>query len=180
MFKELMPVIADRPCTITVASLPEGKIRVCVIPQSQDKDGKVNEKVGYQAEKEVAKIPESAINALTAPVALTGTPEELDAEIPAHLAAYAGVHEQLQHSVEQATQQITEAVKAISEREKTRARTKSASTATNDNAKTQRKEEQKPTPEPPDQTLPLAWCTPVTQDTVAPSTTDTPVNSKEN
>ncbi|HEY6770274.1 MAG TPA: hypothetical protein VI386_36490, partial [Candidatus Sulfotelmatobacter sp.] len=77
MFKELMPVIADRPLTITVAALADGKIRVCVVPQSQDKDGMVNDKLGYQ--KEVAKIPDASIKALTTALALTGTPEELDA-----------------------------------------------------------------------------------------------------
>jgi hypothetical protein len=38
MFKELMPVITDRPLTITVAALADGKIRVCIVPQAQDKD----------------------------------------------------------------------------------------------------------------------------------------------
>ena len=72
MFRELMPVIADRPLTITVAALADGKIRVCVVPQAQDKDGKINDKVGYQ--KEVTKLPDASIKALNTPLALTGTP----------------------------------------------------------------------------------------------------------
>src|SRR6266496_4293514 len=93
MFKELMPVIADRPLTITIAALAEGKIRVCVILQSQEKDGKINDKVGYQ--KEVVKIPEPSIKALTTPLALTGTAEELDAQLAEKLTSYVGAHAQL-------------------------------------------------------------------------------------
>lgn len=97
MFKELMPVIADRPLTIMVTNLTGGKIRVCVMPQAQDKDGKVNGKVGYQAQKEVEKIPDAAVKALTTPPALTGTAEELDAELPEKLTTYAEAHQRLQH-----------------------------------------------------------------------------------
>jgi len=124
VFKELMPVITDRPLTITVASLADGKIRVCVVPQPQDKDIKINEKVGYK--KEVAKIPDASIKALTTPLVLTGTPEELDAELPEKLTTYAGSHAQLQNGIAQATQEITDALKAIEERDKAKSKSKTA------------------------------------------------------
>ena len=158
MFKELMPVVQDRPLTITVVALAGGKIKVCVIPQSQDKDGKVNNKVGYQAEKEVNKIPDAAIKALTTPLALTGTPEELDAGLAEKLTTYAASHAQLQHGIAQATQEITDAVKAIEDRNKAKSKTKADTTSgKKDSADTH---EEKKTASAPEQTatLPLAWC----------------------
>ena len=158
MFTELMPVLQDRPLTITVVAVAGGKIKVCVVPQSQDKDGKVNSKVGYQAEKEVKKVPESAIKALTTPLALTGTPEELDAGLVEQLTTYAQAHVQLQHGIAQATQEITDAVKAIEDRNKVKSKAKAADTAKKDPADATAEKRPEPRPEP-DATLPLAWCT---------------------
>lgn len=158
MFTELMPVLQDRPLTITVVAVAGGKIKVCVVPQSQDKDGKVNSKVGYQAEKEVKKIPETAIKALTTPLALTGTPEELDAGLAEQVTTYAKAHEQLQHGIAQATREITEAVKAIEDRNKAKSKAKAADTAKKDPVDTVEKQPEPRTEE--SATLPLAWCTP--------------------
>jgi len=155
VFTELMPVIQDRPLTITVAAVAGGKIKVCVVPQSQDKDGKVNSKIGYQAEKEVKKVPESAIKALTTPLALTGTPEELDAGLAEQLTTYAAAHEQLQHVIVQATQEIADAVKAIEERNKTKSKSKAEKSAPAPTG--ERKEAPAATQS---ETLPLAWCAP--------------------
>jgi hypothetical protein len=74
MFRELMPLIENRPLSITVAALSAGRIRVNVVPQVLEKDSKVNDKVGYSHKDKIAKVPESAINALTTPLSLTGTP----------------------------------------------------------------------------------------------------------
>lgn len=153
MFKELMPVIADRPLTLTVAALADGKIRVCVVPQSLEKDGKVNDKLGYQ--KEVAKIPDASIKALTTPLALTGTPEELDAGLCEKLTTYAGSHAQLQHGIAQATQEITDALKAIEDRNKAKSKTKTVLPA-----KKVDKEEKAEQPPAPEATLPLHWLAP--------------------
>lgn len=158
MFTELMPVLQDRPLTITVAALAAGKIKVCVVPQAQDKDGKVNSKVSVQAEKEVKKIPESAMKALVTPLAITGTPEELDAGLAEHLTTYAKSHVQLQHGIAQATQEMTDALKAIEDRNKTKPKPK-PETEKKDIADS--RTEKKPAPES-EQNLPLAWCAPTT------------------
>ncbi len=150
MFKELMPVIADRPLTITVAALADGKIRVCVVPQSQEKDGKVSDKLGYQ--KEVAKIPDASIKALTTPLALTGAPEELDAELCEKLTTYAGSHAQLQHGIVQATQEITDALKAIEDRNQAKSKSKVAPPG-----KKEDKEQKGEQPQASVATLPLNW-----------------------
>src|SRR5579864_7015861 len=145
-----MPVIQDRPLTITVAAVAGGKIKVCVVPQSQDKDGKVNSKIGYQAEKEVKKVPESSIKALTTPLALTGTPEELDAGLCEKLTTYAGAHAHLQHGIAQAAQEIADALKAIEDRNKAKSKPKTAPTAKKDD-----KEQKVEQPPAPAATLPL-------------------------
>jgi PRTRC genetic system protein E len=170
MFKELLPVLQNRALTITVASVAGGKIRVCVVPKSLDTDRKVNEKVGYN--KEVAKIPEEAIKALTTPLAITDTAEELDATLAGILAKYAASHVELQHGIAQATREITDALKAIEERNKSKSKPKTdppGKKAAGDGKET--KGEQ-----PPAQTdtLPLAWCAPVTN---AVSANDSPTDT---
>jgi PRTRC genetic system protein E len=124
MFIELMPLIESRPLTITVSALSEGRIRVNVVPQALAKDSKVNEKIGYTQKDKIAKIPDSAIHALTTPLSLTGTPEEIDAQLVQQLKAFVQPHQALQQSVEEAKQQIAEAVRAIEERDKNRPKTK--------------------------------------------------------
>jgi PRTRC genetic system protein E len=156
MFKELLPVLQNRALTITVASVAGGKIRVCVVPKSLDADSKVNEKVGHN--KEVAKIPEEAIKALTTPLAITDTAEELDATLGAILTKYATSHVELQHGIDQATREITDALKAIEERNKSKSKPK-ADTA-GKKAAGDGKEAKSEQPLAQDTTLPLSWCAP--------------------
>ena len=126
MFTELMPLIEGRPLTITVAALSGGRIRVNVVPQKLGKDSKVNDKIGYSNKDKIANIPESAINALTTPLSLTGTPAEIDAELAQQLRNFVESYVGLQGSVDQARQEIAEAVKAIEERDKNRSKTRTA------------------------------------------------------
>lgn len=128
MFIELMPLIENRPLTITVAALSEGRIRVNVVPQALAQDKKVNEKIGYANKDKIAQVPESTIHALTTPLSLTGTPVEIDAELTQQLKAFVDSHLKLEQSVDQAKQQIAEAIKAIEERDKARSKSKSTTT----------------------------------------------------
>lgn len=143
MFIELMPLIENRPLTITVAALSEGRIRVNVVPQALAKDSKVNQKIGYANKDKVAQVPESAIHALTVPLSLTGTPEEIDAELTQRLKTFVDSHMALRQSVEEAKQQIAEAVKAIEERDKARSKSKAATTKTEDTKSVQEVEKTK-------------------------------------
>ena len=122
MFIELMPLIENRPLTITVAALSEGRIRVNVVPQALTQEKKVNEKIEYRQKGKIAQIPESAIHALTTPLSLTGTSAEIDAELAQQLKAFVDSHLDLQESVDHAKQQIAEAVNAVEERDKARSR----------------------------------------------------------
>ena len=126
MLTELKPLIESRPLTITVASLADGRIRVNVIPHALPKDAEANSKIKYSHKNEVAELPESAVKALTTPLSLTGTPEEIDAALPQALLQYSEAHLQLQQTLDQAKIQISEAVKAIDEREKAKAKSKSS------------------------------------------------------
>jgi PRTRC genetic system protein E len=151
MFRELMPLIEHRPLSITVAALSGGRIRVNVVPQVQEKDSKVNDKVGYSNKDKIAKVPESAITALTTPLSLTGTPEEIDQSLAEALTKFVESHGRLQHTLDKAREQIAEAVKAAEERDKNKNKTKSAGGGTTD-----KKEENK---SGSDELLSL-WCAP--------------------
>jgi len=129
MFIELMPLIGRRAITVTVASLSGGRIRVNVVPIALAEDNKINEKIGYSNKDKIAQVPESATHALTTPLSLTGTPDEIDAQMAQQLKAYVDSHVALQQSVDRAKQEIADAVKAIEERDKNRSKAKSTSGA---------------------------------------------------
>lgn len=118
MFTELMPLIKQRPLTITVAAEGNSRIRLNVVPKPVDKDKAANNKIGHTHNKEVAPIPDEAIQALTTPLSITGTPEEVDAGLVEALTKFAASHQTLQQSFDSAAANIADAVKAIDERER--------------------------------------------------------------
>ncbi len=149
MFTNLRKLLTKRSLTITVAVLDNEQIRVNVVPHARPEDNKVNEQIKYSTKSEVASVPEDAIKALTTPISITGTAEEIDAKFPAILSQYVESHVQLQETLDRASSEIAEAVKAIDERNKSKA-----------NAKTVKKEEKSKSEEPKlkaDETLPLWW-----------------------
>ncbi len=149
MFTELKKLISRRSLTITVAVLDDEQVRVNVVPHARLADSKVNEQIKYSNKSEVASVPEEAIKALTTPISITGTAEEIDAKFPAILCEYVESHVQLQETLDRASSEIAEAVKAIDDRNK--AKTKD---------KTVKKEEKSKGEEPKpktDETLPLWW-----------------------
>lgn len=118
MFTELMPLIKNRPLTITVAVEGDSRLRLNIVPKPLEKDKGANSKIGSIHSKEVAPIPSEAIHALTTPLSITGTPEEVDAGLAEALTKYAASHQTLQQSFDSAAANIAEAVKAIDERER--------------------------------------------------------------
>jgi PRTRC genetic system protein E len=149
MFTELKKLIAKRSLTITVAVLDNEQIRVNVVPHARLADSKVNEQIKYSNKSEVASVPEEAITALTTPISITGTAEEIDTKFPAILSQYVDSHVQLQETLDRASSEIAEAVKTIDERNK--AKTKDKTVKKEEKSKS---EEAKPKP---DDTLPLWW-----------------------
>lgn len=153
MFTELKKVIAKRSLTITVAVLDNEQIRVNVVPHARPEDKKTNESIKYSSKSEVQPVPEEAIKALTTPISITGTAEEIDARFPSLLSRYVESHVQLQETLDRASSEIAEAVKAIDERNKAKSNSKSKD-------KTVQKEEKSKSEEPKpktDETLPLWW-----------------------
>jgi PRTRC genetic system protein E len=118
MFRELMPLIKTRPLTITVAVEGDSRVRLNVVPKPITKDKAANDKIGHTHSKEVAPIPDEAIHALTTPLSITGTPEEVDAGLCDALTKFAASHHTLQQSFDDAAANIANAVKAIDERER--------------------------------------------------------------
>jgi PRTRC genetic system protein E len=90
MFKELVPLLRNRVVLMTLALVEDDKIRVSVVPK---------------------KIKEDENDALTTPVAFTGTPEELEAELGPTLVSYTGSHLQLKSTLENAQAQMNAAAK---------------------------------------------------------------------
>ena len=118
MFTQLMSLIQKRPLTITVAAVDSKQIRVNVVPQPIGDDKKANTPIEHTHSKEVAKIPDEAVEGLTTPLSLTGTPEEIDAVLAQTLTRFTSLHVDLQQSFDAAAAAIRESVKAIDERER--------------------------------------------------------------
>ncbi len=175
MFRELRPLIDNRPLTLTVVSMPDGQIRVCVVPQSLEKDEAANKRVGHR--NEVAKIPDDAIKALTTPLSLTGTPEELDADLPGILAKYVDKHVGLQQTLDRAGTEIEQAVKAIEDREKEKA--KAAKTAKREDKKDDKQaDDKKKDAKPEDDGIPSLWCA-ASANSLSPTETVAQTNTAE-
>jgi PRTRC genetic system protein E len=163
MFSELMPLLNHRPLTITVAPLSEGKIRVCVIPQTVESDEHVNDKTA--SHKEIKKIPDSAIKALTTPLCLEGTAAELDSGMLGQLTKFTEAHVALHDGLQRAMTEIAEGVQAIADRNKAKPAAKQSPSAKDKGQSS--KEAKSPSESDKPMNLPLAWCVP-------PSTSATP------
>jgi PRTRC genetic system protein E len=100
MFKELAPVLRQRAVLVTITHLEEDQIRVNVIPQ---------------------KIKDGENTALTTPLTVTGTAEELDRDLPATLVNFVGAHLGLKNTLDRVKEELDAAAKAA----KAEARSKS-------------------------------------------------------
>lgn len=105
MFKELAPYLRQRAVLLTVTRLEEDQIRVNVIPQ---------------------KLKDGENAALTTPLTVTGTAEELDRDLPTTLVNFVSSHLQLKNTLDRAKSEMDAAAKAA----QAEARAKSKTTAT--------------------------------------------------
>jgi PRTRC genetic system protein E len=101
MFKELGPLLRQRTVVMILTRLEDDTIRVNVIPR---------------------KLNESENDALTTPLSVAGTAEDLDAQLPSALVQFVGAHLELRNTLETAREQMAEAAKAA----KAEARSKTA------------------------------------------------------
>src|SRR5271169_4945017 len=81
MFKELAPYLRQRAVLLTVTHIEEDQIRVNVIPQ---------------------KLKDGENVALTTPLTVTGTAEELDRELPATIVGFVSAHLERRNTLDRA------------------------------------------------------------------------------
>jgi PRTRC genetic system protein E len=94
MFTELMPLLRKRRLLLTICLIEGDTIRATVVPQ---------------------KASDTEDNALTTPLAITGTAEELDRDLPQQLVEFVGAHLQLQTTLASAKAEMEAAAKAARE-----------------------------------------------------------------
>ena len=105
MFEELAPLLRHRAVLFTVSHVEDDKFRVNVIPK---------------------KVSDGENDALSTPVSVTGTVEDLDRELPQTLLHFVSSHLELKNTLERAKAEMEEASKAA----KAEARKKSGSQTT--------------------------------------------------
>lgn len=92
MFKELAPYLRQRAVLLTVTRLEEDdQIRVNIIPK---------------------KLKDGENAALTTPLTVTGTAEELDRDLPSTIVNFVSAHLQLKNTLERAQEEMDAAAKA--------------------------------------------------------------------
>jgi len=91
MFKELGPLLRQRTVVLILTRLEDDTIRVNVIPR---------------------KLNESENDALTTPLSVAGTAEDLDVQLPSALVQFVGAHLELKNTLETAKDQMAAAAKA--------------------------------------------------------------------
>lgn len=127
MFAELMPLLRKRRLLLTISLVEGDTIRATVVPQ---------------------KTSETEDSSITAPLAITGTAEELDRELPQQLVEFTGAHLQLQSTLASAKAEMDAAAKAA--RDEARKKTSKPSNATSPaTPATQAAPPTPPEPEPP-------------------------------
>jgi len=91
MFEELAPLLRHRSVLFTVSHIEDDQFRVNIIPK---------------------KITDGENDALSTPVSVTGTVEDLDKELPETLLHFVSSHIELKNSLERAKAEMEEASKA--------------------------------------------------------------------
>jgi PRTRC genetic system protein E len=91
MFKELVPILRSRAVLMTVTALDDDQIRVNVVPK---------------------KMKDGDHDALTTPLSVTGTAEELDTQLAATLVGFVASHLQMKNALEKAKSEMDAATKA--------------------------------------------------------------------
>jgi len=113
IFKELVPVLRDRAVLLTVTLLEEDQIRVDLVPK---------------------KLKDGDNDALTTPLSLTGTAEELDVELSTTIVDFVASHLHLKNTLAKAKAEMDAAAKAA--QAEARAKSKTAAPGRKDPPKT--------------------------------------------
>jgi PRTRC genetic system protein E len=97
MFQELMPLLAQRTLLVTLSRVSDEQMSVNVIP------------------KPLKSNQQNDDAALTTPLSVTGTPKELDEQLPRELAEFVEAHLGLSSTLKSAREQMEAAAKAARE-----------------------------------------------------------------
>lgn len=103
MFKELAPLLQQRSVVIMVNPLEGETLRVIVMPK---------------------RLNESENAALSTPVSVSGTPAELDEQLPTTLTQFVGAHLDLNNTLEIAKEEMAQAAKAARQNSKSKTSSK--------------------------------------------------------
>jgi len=109
MFQELMPLLAQRILLVTLSRVSDEQISVNVIPKPFKPDQRDDDA------------------ALTTPLSVTGTPKELDEQLPGQLVEFVETHLGLSSTLKSAREQMETAAKAAREAAKKPTNSKSHS-----------------------------------------------------
>ena len=107
MFKELVPILRNRAVLMTATALEDDQIRVNVVPK---------------------KIKDGDHDALTTPLSVTGTAEELDAQLAATLVGYVASHLQMKNALEKAKADMDAATKTAQAEARAKSKTPASKT----------------------------------------------------
>jgi PRTRC genetic system protein E len=126
MFKELAPYLRQRAVLLTVTHLEEDQFRVNVIPQ---------------------KLKDGENAALTTPLTVMGTADELDRDLPVTLVNFVASHLQLKNTLDRAKSEMDAAANAAQAEARSKRKTTTAKPATKPEP-VKAAETPKPTPQP--------------------------------
>jgi PRTRC genetic system protein E len=151
MFKELVPILRNRAVLMTATALDDDQIRVNVVPK---------------------KMKDGDHDALTTPLSVTGTAEELDAQLAATLVGFVASHLQMKNALEKAKSEMDAATKTAQAeaRAKSKTATRSApakAEVTQNAPAAKRAEPAEPAPQKPASLFDMP--TPATALTAAPA-----------
>ena len=107
MFKELVPILRSRAVVMTATALDDDQIRVNVVPK---------------------KIKDGDHDALTTPLSVTGTAEELDTQLGSTLVGFVASHLQMKNALEKAKADMDAATKAAQAEARAKAKTPTSKT----------------------------------------------------
>ncbi len=107
MFKELVPILRSRAVLMTATALDDDQIRVNVVPK---------------------KMKDGDHDALTTPLSVTGTAEELDTQLAATLVGFVASHLQMKNALERAKADMDAATKAAQAEARAKSKTPTSKT----------------------------------------------------
>ena len=121
MFEELMPILTERVLVVTLSRVRADEIRINVIPKPLKSEQQDNNA------------------ALATPLSVTGTPKELDEQLPRQLVEFVETHLGLSSTLKSAKEQMEAAAKVAREaaRKPTSSKSQSSKNATPSTAKVQ-------------------------------------------